>query len=79
MAIWRIPRAMSELGKTRTPFYNDLKAGLLPPLIKLGPRAVGVPSNEIEAIARARIAGKTDEEIRALVRKLQAARMEAAT
>jgi prophage regulatory protein len=35
---------------------------------------VGWPSNEVEAINTARIAGKTDEEVRALVAKLEAAR-----
>jgi prophage regulatory protein len=35
---------------------------------------VGWPSDEIDAINSARIAGKTDEEIRALVVKLEADR-----
>jgi prophage regulatory protein len=39
---------------------------------------VGWPSSEVTAINAARIAGKTDEEIRALVVKLEAARKSAA-
>ena len=42
--------------------------------MSLGPRAVGWPSDEVEAINAARIAGKTDDEVRVLVTKLEAAR-----
>jgi hypothetical protein len=42
--------------------------------VSLGARAVGWPSDEVDAINSARIAGKTDEEIRALVAKLEADR-----
>jgi prophage regulatory protein len=42
--------------------------------VQLGPRAVGWPASEIEALNAARIAGLSDEAIRALVTKLQAAR-----
>ena len=42
--------------------------------MQIGLRAVGWPSYEVAAINAARIAGKTDEEIRALVVKLEAAR-----
>jgi prophage regulatory protein len=41
-------------------------------------RAVGWPSEEVQALNAARIAGKSDEEIRALVVKLEAARKAAA-
>jgi prophage regulatory protein len=46
--------------------------------ISLGPRCIGWPANEVAALNAARIAGKTDEEIRALVVKLEAARKSAA-
>jgi prophage regulatory protein len=39
---------------------------------------VGWPSSEVEALNAARIAGKTDQEIRVLVVKLEAARKAAA-
>ena len=39
--------------------------------MSLGARAVGWPSDEVDAINSARIAGKTDEEIRTLVAKLE--------
>ena len=40
----------------------------------MGPRCVGWPANEVEALNAARIAGKADDDIRALVLKLEAAR-----
>jgi prophage regulatory protein len=42
--------------------------------VQIGARAVGWPDSELEALNAARIAGKTDDEIRALVVKLEAAR-----
>lgn len=46
--------------------------------VRLGERAVGWPASEVAALNAARIAGKTDQEIRALVVKLEAARKAAA-
>jgi len=42
--------------------------------VSLGGRAVGWPSDEIDTLNAARIAGKSDDEIRELVGKLEAAR-----
>jgi prophage regulatory protein len=48
--------------------------GLWTKPVSLGARAVGWPSDEVEAINAARIAGNTDGEIRILVAKMEAAR-----
>ena len=61
-------------GKCRTALYNDLAKGLMPPLISIGARAKALPAHEVDAINAARVAGKTEDEIRALVKRLQAAR-----
>jgi prophage regulatory protein len=42
--------------------------------VSLGARAVGFPAGEVAALNAARIAGKTDTEIRALVAELTASR-----
>jgi prophage regulatory protein len=42
--------------------------------VNLGTRCVGWPAGEVSALNAARIAGKSDDEIRALVVKLEAAR-----
>ena len=69
-----LPATLVALGVKRTSFYEMVKAGLVTPPVLIGERSVGVPENEIEAINAARIAGKSKDEIRALVARLVAAR-----
>lgn len=76
--IHRLPSVKSESGLSRSTIYLRISQGLWTKPISLGARAVGWPSSEVAAINAARIAGKTDEEIRALVMKLEAARKSAA-
>lgn len=73
-SILRLPAVKSESGLSRSTIYLRITQGLWTKPVSLGARAVGWPSCEIEALNTARIAGKTDEEIRALVAKLEAAR-----
>ena len=72
--ILRIPAVKSESGLSRSTIYLRIAQGLWTKPVNLGARAVGWPSDEVAAINAARIAGKTDEEVRALVAKLEAAR-----
>jgi prophage regulatory protein len=72
--ILRIPAVKSESGLSRSTIYLRIDQGLWTKPVSLGPRAVGWPSDEVAAINAARIAGKTDEEVRSLVAKLEAAR-----
>jgi prophage regulatory protein len=72
--ILRIPAVKSESGLSRSTIYLRVSQGLWTKPVSLGARAVGWPSDEVEAINAARIAGKTDEEVRALVEKLEVAR-----
>lgn len=60
--------------RSDTSIANALKAGLLTRPVPIGPRALGWPDDEIRAITAARIAGKTDDEIRVLVEQLHAQR-----
>jgi prophage regulatory protein len=72
--ILRIPAVKFESGLSRSTIYQRIAEGLWTKPVSLGARAVGWPADEIEAINSARIAGKTDEEIRSLVAKLEADR-----
>jgi len=72
--IFRLPAVKSETGLSRSTLYLRISQGLWPKSVSLGARAVGWPAREVAAVNAARIAGKTDEEIRALVVKLEAAR-----
>ncbi len=65
--ILRLNKAILLLGLSRSTFYSQIAEGLITKPVNIGVRAVGWPSNEIEAILNARIAGKTPNEIKALV------------
>jgi len=74
ITILRLPAVLKCRGRCRSSHYADIKAGLFVKPVLIGLRATGTPDNEVEALNAARISGKTDEEIRALVVKLEAAR-----
>ena len=76
--ILRLPAVLSERGRSRSAHYLDIKQGLFTRPVAIGVRAVGWPADEVAALNVARIAGKTDDEVRALVVKLEAARKTAA-
>ena len=73
-SILRLPGLCKRLGSPRSTAYRDIRSGLLTPPVRLGKRSSGWPDDEIAAIVDARIAGKSDEEIRELVKQLIAAR-----
>ena len=75
--ILRMPSVKSESGLSRSTIYLRVLQGLWTKPVSLGARAVGWPSDEVEAINAARIAGNTDDEIRVLVTKLEANRKSA--
>jgi prophage regulatory protein len=72
--ILRLPAVLKERGRSRSAHYLDIQQGLFTKPVQIGLRAVGWPSGDASAINAARIAGKNDEEIRALVVKLEADR-----
>lgn len=72
--ILRLPAVKFETGLSRSTIYLRIAQGQLTKPVSLGARAVGWPASEVAALNAARIAGKTDEEIRALVVKLEMAR-----
>ncbi len=75
---YRLPTVLSATGRSKSSHYADIKAGLFVPPVKVGPRAAAYPSDEVAAIRKARIAGKSEAEIRKLVSCLIAARGEGA-
>jgi len=76
--ILRLPAVKSESGYSRSTIYLRITQGLWPKPVSLGARAVGWPAEEVAALNAARISGKNDDDIRALVLKLEAARKAAA-
>ena len=72
--ILRLPSVKSESGLSRSTLYLRITQGLWTKPISLGGRSVGWPASEVTALNTARIAGKTDEDVRVLVRLLEAGR-----
>ena len=72
--ILRLPAVLNARGRSRSSHYLDIKQGLFTRPVPLGARAVGWPEHEVTTLNAARIAGKGDGEIRALVTALAADR-----
>jgi len=72
--ILRLPSVKSESGLSRSTLYLRITQGLWTKPISLGGRSVGWPASEVPPLNTARIAGKTDEDVRVLVRLLEAGR-----
>ena len=80
MSILRMPAVKAETGhRSHASIYTAIKAGLFTTGVAIGQRAKGWPSYEVQAINEARIAGKSEAEIRELVSRLHAKRAELAT
>jgi prophage regulatory protein len=76
--ILRLPEVKALSGLSRSTIYLRMAEGLFPRAIALGPRMIGFRESEVAAVNAARIRGLSDEEIRALVASLFAARQSAA-
>jgi prophage regulatory protein len=72
--ILRLPSVLDLRGKSRSAHYDDIQKGLMTPPVNLGGRSVGWPENEVAAINAALIAGKSESEIKELVKRLTADR-----
>lgn len=70
----RRPDVEQATGDSRSTIYRKIEAGLFPKSVQIGGERVAWPANEVQAINQARIAGKSDEEIKQLVIELEAAR-----
>ena len=78
--ILRMPAVKAETGhRSHASIYSAIKAGLFTTGVAIGQRSVGWPSDEVNAINAARIAGKSEAEIRELVSRLHAKRTELVT
>ena len=72
--ILRLPAIKMSTGLSRSTLYLRIADGVFPKPVNLGGRAVGWPSGEVAALNAARIAGKSNAEIRDLVLKLESDR-----
>jgi prophage regulatory protein len=75
MSILRLPAVLAVTGhRSHNSIYTAIRAGLFTKQVQIGQRSVGWPAGEVEAINAARIAGKSDDEIRRLVVDLHSRR-----
>lgn len=77
LKLLRLTTMREATGLSRATIYSRIQAGLLPKPIKHGERISVWPSNEVEAVNKATIAGKSEAEIKALVADLQRQRADA--
>lgn len=77
MNVWvSIPKRAAETGNNPCTVWRHIRAGLLPPPVKISENTTRIARFELDAIDRARLAGADDDAIRELVKKLVAARKE---
>lgn len=77
MPIWRIQTCKQHSGhRSNASIYKLIGDGLWTKPVLIGRRSVGWPSEEVEEINRARIAGLSDAKIRELVQILHQKRVE---
>lgn len=71
----RFLAVIARTGLCRSTIYSQISDGLWPKPVSLGSRAIGWPNSEIEALIGARLAGQSNDGIRELVARLEAARL----
>ncbi len=74
VAMLSTPVVYKRRKKGRSAHYSDIQSGLFIEPVAIGLRSRATPDYEVDILIAADIAGKSDEEKRALVRKLRAAR-----
>ena len=74
----RIKEVSSKTGNGKSSIYSQIEDALQVPPVKIGPRASAWVEYEVDAVNAARMAGKSDGEIRALVKTLTAKRQQIA-
>ena len=75
MYILRLPDVKRVLGhRADASVYNAIRDGLFTTGVAIGQRAKGWPDYEAQAIAAARVAGKSDAQIREIVKSLHTKR-----
>ena len=72
--LMKTPDVCAATGMKRPTLYEHKAKGLFVRPVKLAPKLAVWPKDEISKINAARIAGRTDDEIRALVIELTEAR-----
>lgn len=70
LSFQRAAEVIPRTGLARATFFSRIKQQLWTPPVPLGPNSSGWPAHEVDALIAARLAGKSDDEIRAIVSNL---------
>lgn len=73
-AILRRPTVEQLTGDARSTIYRKINLKLFPKPVQIGGDRVGWPANEVQAVIDARIAGKSEQQIQEIVKRLELAR-----
>lgn len=65
MKFIRLPEVLGIIGISRSKLYADIKAGMFPPPVSLGARAVGWLDTEVDDWITARVEGTRNRVTRA--------------
>lgn len=68
-----LPKVSASFGVGRSQTYKFIENKLLTPPVKVGKRSLW-PASEVLALQQARIAGRSEDEIKVIVKQLVAAR-----
>jgi len=74
LKLLRKPAVCACLGRCSTSLFMDIQKGLFPKPVSIGPNARAWPEHEVQAVIKARIAGRSEADICALVKNLMAQR-----
>ncbi len=74
----RCDEARAVFGVSTATYYEWISKGLMTPGVSIGLRSVAWPDHELQKLARARVAGQSEEEIKSLVQSLIVARAQMA-
>lgn len=76
LSLLRKPEVLAFLGISKSTLHVQINNGLIPPPISLGERAVAFVMHEIKAVLAAKIAGRSNDEIKQLVSRLVSSRQD---
>jgi prophage regulatory protein len=75
LSLLRVPTVMARTGLCRASLYKRISAGLFPrPVKAFGRQRAGWPSDEVEMLIRAHVAGASESRIADLVAEFHARR-----
>jgi prophage regulatory protein len=61
---------LTQYGVSKGTLNSQVKSGTFPPPVSIGARAIAWPSNEVDKVIRARVAGVCEDGLRELVRQI---------